>query len=210
MGNECFWTSGNDLAENRKFMWMANGEPFGYTNWWSGEPNNTPNTGSNEHCVELKSIDGKQGWNDRDCRDTLYFVCETDNHWRAALTYAVITVISHSQSFSWWIKAKKIVTANSKNIKRFIKLKETFLWCLLIQNKLHRFGKWRKIVSLCFWATSIYYYIVQLFDLTAIGWMRQMITLGPFNDLLLWNRLQKIYSSEVNLRKWKWIFHCFC
>lgn len=77
MGRESFWTSGNDLAENKKFMWMANGEPFGYTNWWSGEPNNTPNT---EHCVELFGKEEAFGWNDRDCYNSIYFVCETVNN----------------------------------------------------------------------------------------------------------------------------------
>lgn len=39
-GNEHFWTSGTDLADEGSFIWMANGRPITFTNWNAGEPNN--------------------------------------------------------------------------------------------------------------------------------------------------------------------------
>lgn len=39
-GNEHFWTSGTDLADEGSFFWLANGRPITFTNWNAGEPNN--------------------------------------------------------------------------------------------------------------------------------------------------------------------------
>merc|ERR1719219_2915092 len=54
MGEEHFWTSGTDQAEEGKFFWMANGKPITYENWNAGEPNNfVYENGEEEHCLEL-------------------------------------------------------------------------------------------------------------------------------------------------------------
>jgi len=78
MGEEHFWTSGTDQAEEGKFFWMANGKPITYENWNAGEPNNfVYENGEEEHCLELWNRDGKGlRWNDTPCSFETFFVCE--------------------------------------------------------------------------------------------------------------------------------------
>jgi len=78
MGNEHFWSSGTDLAEEGKFFWMATGKPLTYENWNAGEPNNFKyENGEGENCLELWNRDGKGlKWNDTPCSFESYFVCE--------------------------------------------------------------------------------------------------------------------------------------
>lgn len=78
LGNEHFWTSGTDLAEEGNFFWMANGRPITFTNWNAGEPNNFRyENGEEENCLELWNRDGKGlKWNDTPCSFETYFVCE--------------------------------------------------------------------------------------------------------------------------------------
>lgn len=77
-GNEHFWTSGTDLAEEGNFFWMATGKPITFTNWNAGEPNNFRyENGEEENCLELWNRDGKGlKWNDSPCSFETYFVCE--------------------------------------------------------------------------------------------------------------------------------------
>lgn len=77
-GNEHFWTSGTDLADEGNFFWMANGKPITFTNWNAGEPNNFRyENGEEENCLELWNRDGKGlKWNDSPCSFETYFVCE--------------------------------------------------------------------------------------------------------------------------------------
>jgi hypothetical protein len=78
LGNEHFWTSGTDLADEGNFFWMANGRPVTFTNWNAGEPNNFRyENGEEENCLELWNRDGKGlKWNDTPCSFETYFVCE--------------------------------------------------------------------------------------------------------------------------------------
>jgi len=78
MGNEHFWSSGTDQAEEGKFFWMSTGKPLTYENWNAGEPNNFKyENGEGENCVELWDRDGKGlKWNDTPCSFESYFVCE--------------------------------------------------------------------------------------------------------------------------------------
>lgn len=77
-GNDHFWTSGTDLADEGNFFWMANGRPITFTNWNAGEPNNFRyENGEEENCMELWNRDGKGlKWNDSPCSFETYFVCE--------------------------------------------------------------------------------------------------------------------------------------
>ncbi|XP_055309320.1 C-type lectin 37Db-like [Sitodiplosis mosellana] len=77
-GNEHFWTSGTDLAEEGNFFWMATGKPITFTNWNAGEPNNFRyENGEEENCMELWNRDGKGlKWNDSPCSFETFFVCE--------------------------------------------------------------------------------------------------------------------------------------
>jgi len=78
MGNEHFWSSGTDQAEEGKFFWMSSGKPLTYENWNAGEPNNFKyENGEGENCLELWNRDGKGlKWNDTPCSFESYFVCE--------------------------------------------------------------------------------------------------------------------------------------
>ncbi|KAF4528836.1 hypothetical protein B566_EDAN014554, partial [Ephemera danica] len=35
-----FWTSGSDRSQEGIFIWTSTGQPFGFTDWYTGEPNN--------------------------------------------------------------------------------------------------------------------------------------------------------------------------
>lgn len=82
-GNEHFWTSGTDLAEEGNFFWMSSGRPITFTNWNAGEPNNFRyENGEEENCLELWNRDGKGlKWNDSPCSFETFFVCEVRNDW---------------------------------------------------------------------------------------------------------------------------------
>ena len=63
------WIGASDKDEEGTFAWVT-GEPFGYTNWNSGEPNNA---GGNENAGKMLE-DGQ--WNDNDGERFFTFVCE--------------------------------------------------------------------------------------------------------------------------------------
>ena len=65
--SENLWIGLSDQNSEGNFVWQ-DGTSLGYTNWNSGEPNNS----GNEDCTEMYST-GK--WNDKDCSQTRYFVC---------------------------------------------------------------------------------------------------------------------------------------
>uniref|UniRef100_G3VN93 C-type lectin domain-containing protein n=1 Tax=Sarcophilus harrisii TaxID=9305 RepID=G3VN93_SARHA len=58
-----------DTKTEGKFIYPA-GEPLGYSNWNSKEPNNK---GGGENCIEIFS-DGK--WNDKPCEEPHLIICE--------------------------------------------------------------------------------------------------------------------------------------
>ncbi|XP_072479152.1 pulmonary surfactant-associated protein D-like [Notamacropus eugenii] len=58
-----------DIKTEGKFIYST-GEPLLYSNWNSGEPNNT---GGAENCIEIFA-DGK--WNDKSCADSRLIICE--------------------------------------------------------------------------------------------------------------------------------------
>lgn len=71
-----FWTSGINLGFN-SYQWMGNGKSVMYTDWASGEPNNSNN---NEHSLLIWKVvqDGDLKWNDGTCDSNLNFICEED------------------------------------------------------------------------------------------------------------------------------------
>ncbi|XP_026804263.1 hepatic lectin-like [Rhopalosiphum maidis] len=73
-----FWTSGNDLSVEGRFVWSGNGQNFGrFTKWLEGEPNNTKVDDKDEDCVEYwyKGDEGFK-WNDQFCTNQANFICE--------------------------------------------------------------------------------------------------------------------------------------
>jgi hypothetical protein len=53
------WIGGTDLATEGTWTW-TNGDPFSYTNWWGGEPNNS----GDEDYLALDFRSGSWAWND--------------------------------------------------------------------------------------------------------------------------------------------------
>jgi hypothetical protein len=72
-GDRSVWIGASDLALEGVFVWIT-GEPFAYTNWGAGEPNNASGA---EDCVELQGHRGG-AWNDYRCWRGQAYVCEQD------------------------------------------------------------------------------------------------------------------------------------
>jgi hypothetical protein len=68
------WLGGTDAASEGTWVW-SNGDPFVYTNWNTGEPNNT---NGNENCNTMYgAATGLLGlWNDANCATVYPYVCE--------------------------------------------------------------------------------------------------------------------------------------
>jgi cysteine-rich repeat protein len=63
------WIDLSDQAQEGSFVWSTS-EPVAYTNWGSGEPNNS----GNEDCAEFRYFDNE--WNDGACGSARPFICE--------------------------------------------------------------------------------------------------------------------------------------
>ncbi|XP_072397762.1 C-type lectin mosGCTL-7-like [Diabrotica undecimpunctata] len=77
---EHFWTSGTNLANTQRFIWLSTGSAIVYSNWYPGEPTVHSSDGKDltENCIEATRTGGPKGlyWNDRYCLDELSFICE--------------------------------------------------------------------------------------------------------------------------------------
>ena len=71
IGNNTVLLGGSDKDNEGSWQWLT-GEGWSYTNWNSGEPNNS---GSGEHYLELQ-VSG--GWNDINASTSRYYICEWD------------------------------------------------------------------------------------------------------------------------------------
>lgn len=69
-GNEFFWTSGNDLGEEGKYVWASSGQKITFKNFLPGQPDNA---NAKEHCLELRN---GGLWNDMVCDVKQFFVCQ--------------------------------------------------------------------------------------------------------------------------------------
>jgi len=58
-----YWLGGTDAAAEGTFVWVT-GEPFTYTNWWPGEPNNSGNE-------DFIAYDFRGGWAWNDVPDSI-------------------------------------------------------------------------------------------------------------------------------------------
>ena len=67
-----WWTGLNDQSNEGSFVWTT-GEPAGYSNWHSGEPNNL----GNEDCMQIFRFGWDYTWNDEPCGQPFKFVCES-------------------------------------------------------------------------------------------------------------------------------------
>jgi len=58
------WVGGTDEGSEGNWRWI-NGEPFNYTNWYSGEPNNSASDGGPENYLQFFVSGSERGkWND--------------------------------------------------------------------------------------------------------------------------------------------------
>ncbi|XP_045479164.1 lectin subunit alpha-like [Harmonia axyridis] len=73
-GIEEFWTSGTDLGEEGKFVWLSTGKYFTFTYWSYPQPDNAGKLG--EDCVEIWKLPDRWAWNDNKCTIEFHFICE--------------------------------------------------------------------------------------------------------------------------------------
>lgn len=54
---------------------MGHDEPMTFTDWHPGQPDNLK---QNQHCVNIQFWQGNGGyhWDDEDCNEKFYFLCE--------------------------------------------------------------------------------------------------------------------------------------
>ena len=64
------WTSATDIANEGTWLW-ATGEPWAYTNWSPGQPDNWQGL---EDCMEL--LLSTKEFNDEDCTHIRNYMCE--------------------------------------------------------------------------------------------------------------------------------------
>ena len=67
-----WWVGLTDAASEGTWVW-SNGDAVSYTNWASGEPNDS---GGNEDCTQLGRYYPSKTWNDEPCSSTFRFICE--------------------------------------------------------------------------------------------------------------------------------------
>ncbi len=67
-----WWTGYTDAVSEGTWLW-PDGTTGSYTNWHTGEPNNS---GSNEDCVQLGRFYPAYTWNDEPCTSSFYYICE--------------------------------------------------------------------------------------------------------------------------------------
>ncbi|XP_052703574.1 A disintegrin and metalloproteinase with thrombospondin motifs adt-1-like [Crassostrea angulata] len=110
-GNE-FWISGSDASTEGQWLWYGSIQSWGYTQWNSGEPNDS----GGEDCASLLNS-GR--WNDYPCSRSMAYICEQttaldacDSTWsfRDGKCYKLFT------SEVTWSNALKTCQANSANL----------------------------------------------------------------------------------------------
>ncbi|KAG8277180.1 hypothetical protein J6590_048106 [Homalodisca vitripennis] len=70
-----FWVSGMNLALTETWTWMSTGQPFTFTDWTPGQPDNWLDLAVGEHCVLFWEA-GNYTWDNGICLDQSYFICE--------------------------------------------------------------------------------------------------------------------------------------
>jgi hypothetical protein len=68
------WLGGTDEGDEMNWRWV-NGEPFEFTNWRSGEPNDGNSGSVAEDCMVLEA-DNNGLWDDKDCVRLFPSLCE--------------------------------------------------------------------------------------------------------------------------------------
>lgn len=66
------WLGGTDAGSENRWRWV-NGQPFSFSKWAQGQPDNRVN---NEHCLRFPSDRTMDQWDDFDCNTQLPYVCQ--------------------------------------------------------------------------------------------------------------------------------------
>jgi len=77
-GANTFWTSGSDAANEKQFVWTATGQPFDYTNWAAGSPDNTAS-----HDYVGMNAGATAQWNDlanNNIGRNIFTICESNQN----------------------------------------------------------------------------------------------------------------------------------
>ncbi|XP_062587307.1 adhesive plaque matrix protein 2-like [Saccostrea cucullata] len=69
-----YWLGGSDLEDEGKFVWTSRGQPFSFTFWIDGDPNDAY---WGEDCV-LANWHGIGRWVDHDCSMEEYYICQRE------------------------------------------------------------------------------------------------------------------------------------
>jgi len=79
VGENGFYTSGNDLYHEHSFVWTNRGvlDIMPYTNWHANQPNNV---GGNQDCLLMEYPEDGFSWGDVDCWTQHPFICEGQYH----------------------------------------------------------------------------------------------------------------------------------
>jgi len=78
-GLQDIWMGGTDEGNEAVWSW-ANGDPYQFTHWREGEPNNGGASGIAENCMILEGDNNLAGegatWDDRPCANPYPYMCE--------------------------------------------------------------------------------------------------------------------------------------
>ena len=66
------WIGYNDLEEEGRWLWTNTGTRGTFTNWNSGEPNNS----HDQDCAAIERVHGRTTWDDQFCDRHQFSVCE--------------------------------------------------------------------------------------------------------------------------------------
>ena len=69
--NPFYWLDGTDIVSESQWVWAKREEPFDYTNWYPGNPNND----RGQDCLCLLGNFGYK-WDDMWCDHKGYFICK--------------------------------------------------------------------------------------------------------------------------------------
>ncbi len=103
------WLGANDVDTEGIFKWIT-GEAFSYTNWSSGEPNNS---GGTEDHVHMR--DGCALWNDNVSTSEYYYICEWDE-----INYNTPTTTEQTPTVYTYVNGVKEETQDTKEEERYI------------------------------------------------------------------------------------------
>ncbi|KAJ8307502.1 hypothetical protein KUTeg_015586, partial [Tegillarca granosa] len=75
-----YWLGGTDMVEEGKWRWFTSKKEFKFTAWMNGTENNEFSRAfgrTSEDCLNLDpNKDEVLTWNDENCQDPFYFICE--------------------------------------------------------------------------------------------------------------------------------------